>query len=234
MRRPHLTLRRQIVDPQAPRPVVRSPAELLGPNHPLARGDRLRRDLWRQSLTTAAAVLLGALATASGRVWGLPLVVVASIVEVGLGVALVLHAGLHRERARELIIAGRELPLLVLQREQRRLQRPRLSRSLARALEGLACAAERWPTLVPTSRPVFDPHLVRPVAPRLRTIAARLRANRADVRTVARVQWLLTSGASPLYGRTPEELRGELGRIEAELDSADSVQQQPERPIRQR
>jgi hypothetical protein len=171
---------------------------------------------------TAAAVLLGATATASGHKWGLPLLVAATIMQLGLAVGLALHAQLQRDRARELIIAGRsDLPLPTLRRERRRLQRPRQRRSLAHALDDLARAAERWPTFVPTYRPLFDPRHVRAATPQLRAIATRLRANTVTVRALARVERLLTSGASPLYSRELDELRHELKRIEAELDAAD-------------
>jgi hypothetical protein len=173
---------------------------------------------------TAAAVALGASGYVAGGRWGLPLLIGAAIVQLALGLVLALHAGLQRERARELIIAGRgELPLPVLQRERGRLQRPRRSRSHARALEELVRAAERWPTLVRSCRPVFDPQLVRAAAPQLRAIATRLRVSRVTAHTAARVERLLTSGASPLYGRELEELRAELRRIEAELDDADPL-----------
>jgi hypothetical protein len=137
---------------------------------------------------------------------------------------------LQRERARELIIAGRGgLPLPVLERERRRLQRPRRRGDFADALEDLVRAAERWPRIVPTVRPVFDPRQVRAAAPDLCAIAARLRASAVAVRAVARVERLLTSGASPLYGREAEALRHELMRIHVELDRADPAEPAPER-----
>jgi hypothetical protein len=228
MRRPHLTLRRPIAGQRAPDTQPCSPAGLLGPNHPLVRGHELRGDLWRQSLVTAAAFLLGAIGAASGRGWGLPLLVAAAVVQLGLGVGLALLAGLQRERARELIIAGGGgLPLPALERERRRLESPRRRAGLAEALEELVRAAERWPKIVPTARPVFDPRLVRAAAAELRAIAARLRASTVAVCAVARVERLLTSGASPLYGREPDELRHELMRINAELDRADPARTVP-------
>jgi hypothetical protein len=231
MRRPHLMLRRPVLGQPVPDTQSRSPAELLGPNHPLVRGHELRGDLWRQSLVSGAAVLLGATGVASGRVWGLPLLVAAVIVQVGLGVGLALLAGLQRERARDLIIAGRGgLPLPALERELRRLQRPRLRAGLADALEDLVGAAERWPRILPTARPVFDPRLVRAAAAELRALAARLRASTVAVGAVARVERLLTSGASPLYGREREALRHELMRINAELDRADPARIVPRGP----
>jgi hypothetical protein len=231
MRRPHLSLRRPIAGQSLPGPQPRSPAALLGPNHPLVRGHGLRGDLWRQSLVTAAAVLLGAIGAASGRSWGLLLLVAAGIVQLGLGAGLALLAQLQRERARELVIAGRiGLPLPALERELRRLQRPRRRAGLADALEDLVRAAERWPRLVPNARPVFDPRQVRAAAAELRAIAARLRASTVAVHAVARVERLLTSGASPLYGREPEALRHELTRIHAELDRADPAPTVPRGP----
>jgi len=179
---------------------------------------------------TAAAVLVGAIGAASGRGWGLPLLVAAGIVQLGVGVGLALLAQLQRERARELIIAERDgLPLPALQREVRRLQRPRARAGLADALEDLVRAAERWARIVPTARPVFDPCQVREAAPELRAIAARLRASTVAVRAVARVERLLTSGASPLYGPEPEALRHELMRIHAELDRSDPAGPAPGR-----
>jgi hypothetical protein len=222
MRRPHLTVRRPIAGQSAPGRQPSSPAVLLGSSHPLVRGNELRGDLRRQSLATTAPVLLGTIGAASGRAWGLPLLVAAGIVQVGLAVGLGLLAHLQRERARELIIAGHGgLPLPALAREVRRLQRPRHVAGLADALEDLVRAAERWPSIVPTARPVFDPCLVCAAAAELRALAARLRASTDAACAVARVERLLTSGESPLYGREPEALRHELWRIDAELDRAD-------------
>jgi hypothetical protein len=161
----------------------------------------------------------------------MPLLIAAGIVQLGLGLGLALLAQLQRERARELIIAGRDaLPLRALERERRRLQRPRRRAGLADALEDLVRAAERWPRIISTARPVFDPRQVRAAASELRAIAARLRASTVAVRAVARVERLLTSGNSPLYGREPEALRHELRRINAEFDRADPARTVPRGP----
>ena len=222
MRRPHLTFRRHLPERPLAGRDARPARELLGPNHLLAAGERLRRDLWRQSLTTAAAVLVGTIGLASSQPWGTPLLVVAGLVQLLLAAGLALHAGLQREQARELIIAGRaDLPLRTVQRECGRLRRPDHSRSLAAALDNLVRAAERWPTLYPSSRPVFDPRQVRAAAQQLRALATRLRATAPPLAAIARTERLLTSGASPLYGHDLNELRRELNRIEAELDRTD-------------
>jgi hypothetical protein len=232
VRRPQLTFRRHLPERPLPAPDARPARELLGPNHLLAAGEWLRRDLWRQSLVTAAAVLVGAIGVASSQRWGTPLLVVAGLVQLLLAAGLALHAGLQRERARELIIAGRaDLAVRTVQRECGRLRRPDHSRSLAAALDNLVRAAERWPTLLPSSRPVFDPRLVRAAARQLRALATRLRVTAPPLAAIARTERLLTSGASPLYGHDLNELRRELNRIEAELDRTDPRQlAAPERP----
>lgn len=228
MRRPHLTLRRQISAHRVRGQHPLSPTAFLGANHPLVRGAELRGDLWRQALVTAATVLFGAIGAASSRGWGLPLLVAAVIVQLGVGVGLVLLAQLQQERARELIIAGRGgLPLSALERERQRLQRPRRRAGLANGLEDLVRAAERWSRIVPTARPVFDPRQVRTAAPELRAIASLLRASTVDARAVALVERLLTSGASPLYGREPAELHRALEHIRAEFERADPAAAPP-------
>jgi hypothetical protein len=50
------------------------------------------------------------------------------------------------------------------------------------------------------------------VAPELRQIASLLRRDDPCVRGVAAVELLVTSPATPLYGREVEPLRQELGR----------------------
>jgi len=63
--------------------------------------------------------------------------------------------------------------------------------------------AERWPTLLPTARPVFDPRQIRTAAPELRAIASLLRSSPVDARGVALVERLLTSGGfRPAKGGT--------------------------------
>jgi hypothetical protein len=195
MRRPSLRLRREIDDASQRYGDPCSPANLLGENHPFARGEALRRDLRRQSGVTAVAVLVGAVTTASGYNLGLPLLISALLVQVGVAVALALHAGVQRERARELIIDGYgDLPLRGLRRERLRLQSAETRKVLADTLEALVSAAERWPVLAPAP-PTFDSRQIRAVAPRLRALAAALRAREGSLCAVARVDrsWLPVS-----------------------------------------
>jgi hypothetical protein len=230
MRRPHLGLRRPLARPHLRRQPSSSPAELLGPNHPLARGERFRHDLRRQSLLTAAALSLSAIAAASGWSWGLPFLIAVAIVQLGLAVILALHSLLQRERARELIIEGRiSLPLPVLERERRRLQAPRRAAALADALEDLLQEAERWRPVLPGRRPILDPRQVRAAAAELGAIAARLRAGAPPLSAVARVERLLASGDSALFDREPAALHQELARIQADLERPDPTEPAPER-----
>jgi hypothetical protein len=172
----------------------------------------------RQSLVTAVAIVTGTVGFAFGTRWGLPVLIAAALIQLVLAAGIALLAQLQRERALDLIIEGRgDLPLPALQRERRRLQRPKRRASLAHALEDFAQTAERWPTLLPSARPVFDPCQIRAASPELRAIAALLRSSAVGVRGLASVERLLTRGDSPLYGRERDELRRALERILAEL-----------------
>ena len=222
MRRPHLNSLRRIGEHPAPGGEAPSATEILGANHQLVRVVDLRRDMRRQSLATAVALVIGTVGFAFDTRWGLPLLIAAALIQLVLGVGIVLLAQLQHERALGLIIEGRGgLPLPALERERRRLQRPRRRAGLAHALEDLVRTAERWPTLLPSARPVFDPCQIRAVSPQLRAIAGLLRSSAVGVRGLASMERLLTSGASPLYDREPAELRRALERIRAELDRAD-------------
>jgi hypothetical protein len=194
------------------------PTEAVARSHPLFCGERLRADFRRQSLVTAVALLLGSAATGFGWTWGLPLLIAAGLVQVGLGVSLALLNSLQHQRALELIIEGRSLPLPRLEREMQRLKRPRHRIGLASALDDLVQAAERWPKLIRSSRPVFDPRTVRTAAAELRRIAAFLRTNEVSACALARAERLLTSGHSPLYGTDLDDLDHELLCIRQELD----------------
>jgi hypothetical protein len=202
MRKPSLRLGREIDRSSHRDRHSTSPANFLGEDHPFTRGEALRGDLRRQFGVTVVAVLVGAAAAASGYDLGLPLLISALLVQIGVAVALALHAGVQSERARELIIDGYDdLPLQGLRRERRRLQSAETREVLADTLEALVSAAERWPVLAPASS-TFDPRQIRAVAPRLQAMAAALRAGEGSLCAVARVDRMLVSGESPLHGGT--------------------------------
>jgi hypothetical protein len=187
-------------------------------NHPLSRGERLGADLHRQCLVTALALLLGSVATGFVSTWGLPLLIAAGLVQLGLAVSLAMLNSLQHERALEMIIEGRRLPIPRLERELQRLKRPRHRTGLANALDDIVRTAARWPKLIRVSRPVFDPRIVRAAAPELRAIAACMRTNEVSACALARAERLLMSGHSPLYGTDLDDLDHELVRIRRELD----------------
>jgi hypothetical protein len=195
-----------------------SPAAFVGTDHPFVRVVEVRSALRRQSLATAAVVLIGIVGFASGQRWGPPLLIAAAIVQFLLGAAFTLLALLQQALVWDLIIEGRgDLPLPSLARERRRLQRPSRRAGLARELEDLVRQAERWPRSRPTLRPIFDPRQIRAEAPELRSVGALLHSGPVDLRGVARVERLLRLGDSPLYGRKLDELHRELKSICAEL-----------------
>jgi hypothetical protein len=193
-------------------------AKVLGAEHPFVRALELRRVLARQSLAAASASAVGAVSVMCGAGWALPVLAVAGAVQLVLAAGLTVVVALARERARDLIVEGREhLPLL--SRQRRRLLDRRYREGLARAFEGVVAAAERWPRILRNSRPLFNVRLVREVAPELQEIAALLRLVTSSARGVALSERLLTSGASPLYGMEIDDLRSELRRIREALRS---------------
>jgi hypothetical protein len=196
------------------------PAQYLGADPALAR---CAETLWvvrRQAVVGLLPVFAGAVGVAFAAPWGMTLLVVAGTVELALLSAIMLASSRLRERARESIISGRaDFRLSAVARERARLLRPRLRRSLAGALEDLVQVAQRWHSVLRQYRPVFDPRLVRATAPELQTIARLLRSRSARAAAVARVERLLTSGASPLYGHDPAELRVELAHILRDLET---------------
>jgi hypothetical protein len=211
MRQLRLPVRRQLAEARSRE---QSAVALLGADDPIVRSLDLRRDLCQQALTTTGAFAWGAVTVIVEVRWGLILLGAAALVELMLLAAIASAGSSLREQARDLIIEGRDdIDLPVFARERQRLVDPRRRARLAKALENLVQTAEHWPAIFPAARPVFDPNAVRAVASELRAIAGLLVASRQDARGVALVERLLTSGASPLYARKPEDLRSTLETI---------------------
>jgi len=165
-------------------------------------------------LTATAAFAWGAVGLITGARWGLFVLVLAALVELMLLVGIAAARSSLRERARDLIIEGRDqIDLPVFAHERQRLRDPRRRARLAKALEDLVQTAERWPTIFPAARPVFDPTEVLAVAMELRVIARLLVASTQDARGAALIERLLTSGTSPLYARNRDELTSTLESI---------------------
>jgi hypothetical protein len=141
----------------------------------------------------------------------LPVLVAAVVVGAALAAAHVALAAAKRDRAIDVILAGRgETALPAVEHERRRLTDPRRRRDLADWLETVR-RPEPW--AAGRVRPLFTAHLIAAVAPDLAELASRLRAGVGDARGIARIERLLSEGGSALYGLEVEPLRSELHRI---------------------
>lgn len=200
---------------------LQSPPEVLGTGHPLARAVDLIGILRRQSAATSLVIVISAVGVFLGAERARAPLIVAVAVQLVLAAGLAAAVALGRERARDLLIEGGDVRLPVLARERRRLLGRRRRDALAGGLEDLVRCAERRDCILPGSRPIFDPFLVRQVSAELLALASDLRSATVGVRGVARIERLLTIGTSPLFGTAADELRAELARIRIEVgDSA--------------
>jgi hypothetical protein len=195
---------------------ARSPAEVLGPRHPLAHALDLTDVLRRQAAATAVVLVASATSVFLGADWAWPPLIAAAVVQLVLAALLISVVALSRDRARDLLNQGRDVDLPVVARERRRLLAPRCREALAASLEDLVRCAWRRDRRS-RMRPVYEVFLVREVASELLAVVADLRVATAGVCGVARVERLLTIGTSPLYGTGSDELRAELARITAGL-----------------
>jgi hypothetical protein len=191
----------------------RSAEALLGAGHPLvavlyACGQAI------EGIAAVAAVQLGALALWwVNPSYGRALTLGAGAVQVALGLRWADLRVQRRELCLELVIAGREhLPLPAVARERRRLASHRHKAELAICLENLADIATRKPRRGERQRPIYSREVMTATEAQLRGVAARLRAGGGELRGVALVDRLITSGASPLYGERVGPLRDELAR----------------------
>jgi hypothetical protein len=164
-----------------------------------------------EGIVGVAAVQVGALAlwwiNAS---YGRALTLGAGVVQVALGLRWASLRVQRRELCLELVVAGREhLPLAVVARERQRLDDPGHQAQLATSLERLAAMPVQRRE---RQRPICSRRVLAAVGPQLLDAAARLRAGGGELRGVALLDRLITSGASPLYGERVGPLREELAR----------------------
>jgi hypothetical protein len=190
----------------------RSVAEaLLGAGHPLV-GLLGRFETAFEHMVWATAVQAAGLVLFAGQMaFGLSLAIAAAVVQLGLGCQVAALRTFRQEICLELIAAGHAtLPLPCIERSCRRLLDGRTPGLLASSIDDMVATAAR-PSKPPAPRPLTEARVIRETAPELRQLASLLRADPA-VRGVALVEWLLTSGATPLYGQEVEPLRQELRR----------------------
>jgi hypothetical protein len=196
----------------AGRAVTPVAASVLGADHPLSQAIERLNALRRQAATTAAAVGCGIVAVIQDVPGAEFALGAGAAVLVGLCIVALLQRQTRDERARDLIIEGREdLPLPEITTLSRTLSsarhRERLAGTLKRALDD----AERW---APSSGILWPPWAncdLRCVAEPIRDIVVQVRADGAGVRGVALLDRLL-AGQSPA-ALDARELREELGRI---------------------
>lgn len=199
----------------------------LGASHPLVNLLRRSGTLLEQMMWVIAVQAVGLGLFAGGLRSGLWLAPAGAVVQVALGVRIAVLNASKRELCLALIVEGRPgLAVSCVDRERRRLLDPLTLEQLARSVDDIVAIAARPLARVPASRPLFDVRVIRRVAPELRETASLLRGGDPSVRGVAAVVLLLTSSATPLYGRAVVPLRQELWRARYLL-SGTAPQEEP-------
>lgn len=196
---------------------LRSPKapSVLGDDHPASRSAIQIHTLAVQAVATSSTVLIGALAVAEHRAWGLRLLGAAVLVELTLLAILALARQIQREHVLRLIASGgQRLRLEEVSREVNHLANPRYSVQLAKRLERALEDAECWHRIPVASRPPQGIRLLAGFAGDTRTIVEQLRAGHAALPGVALLD-LVLSGAdeSTLYAGDRDALREQLCRI---------------------
>lgn len=191
----------------------RAAAAVLGAGHPLV-GVLYACGATIESVAAVGAIQVGALAlwwvNAS---YARALTVGAALVQLALGLRWATLRVQRRDLCLELLVTGGEyLALAELARERGRLGNRHRQAQLATSLEQLAADATRKRSRCERHRPIYSRRVLAAVEPELCQIVARLRAGDPDVRGVALIDRLVTSGTSPLYGEQPGALHEELAR----------------------
>jgi hypothetical protein len=194
-------------------PGSRSPQAVLGADHPFARALDLVGVLRRQIAVTTLALVAVAVGLLVRIDWALPALTIGLVVELVLALGLAIAVSDARERVRDLVIQGAEVDVPAVARERRRLQSKRQRYALARSLEDLVRSSEQLDHDAGRLHQIYDPLMIRRVGSQLLALASDLRSASLGVRGVARVERLLTSGSSPVFGNQLDELRAELLRI---------------------
>ena len=188
---------------------------MLGDEHPLSRNAVLIHTLAVQATVTSSTVLLGMLAVAEDRSWGIRLLCAAVLVELTLLGILALARQIQREHVLRLIASGgQRLRLPEVSREVTRLANPRYAAQLARRLERALEDAERWHQIPIGSRPPQGIRLLAGFAEDTRAIVEQLRGGHAAVPGLALLDLMLSNGyESTLYAGDRDALHEQLSRI---------------------
>jgi hypothetical protein len=189
-------------------------------DHPLTRASAALDATVRQ-LMVVGAMLAGSVAAAvEHAAWARSLAVASAVALLGFVAAALFRRQTRRDRALDLIVEGREnIPMSVVQRQCRRLARPKTQRTLGRALDAMVkdTLYRPWP-LPLSSRPLLHRPLIARLHKEIRVVAELLSSGGASIRGVAFCERLVTDGASPLYGEDPLSLHAELSRARALLE----------------
>ena len=191
----------------------------MGARHPLVILLGRSEVAFQQLVWVTAVQVAGLVHFGGGWAFGLSLAIAAAVVQVGLGCRVAALKAARRDVCLDLIVAGHgALPLPCIERMRRRLLERRTRERLARSVDEMVATAARPRPGAPP--PLAPSRVIRAIASELGEVARLLRADPA-ARGVALVEVLLTSAASPLYGREVEPLRQELRRARYLLTSGD-------------
>jgi hypothetical protein len=194
---------------------------LLDADDPLLRVLERMSVRLEQSATVTAILSASVAALMAGVSQALAGVVACAVAALALAGSLAMLTSDRRSCVRDHIIEGRgSLPLVVVQRERRRLLAGRTRALLARSLEEVRQDAQRRVGHAAEPRPLYAPSVVA-VAVELQTAARLLDRDRVSLSGVAMTERLLNAHNSPLYGRDPMLLREELHRITYVLRAQD-------------
>jgi hypothetical protein len=186
---------------------------MLGAAHPLVAVLHATQQAKDGLLVLSFVALADVVLLVRGIPLALPLVLAAALVQITLVVRLAAIGAHRRDVCWQLIVEGREgLPLAAVEREVRRFHARRRRLRIARSIEQLADLGDRRRPQAGPGPPIWDVRVLAVAAPRLREIAGLLKSDGPAVRGVALVDWLVSDGRSPLYGRSVAALREELGR----------------------
>lgn len=188
---------------------------MLGDDHPLSRSATLIHTLAVQATVTSSTVLLGVLAVAERRAWGVRLLTAAVLVELTLLGILTLTRQIQREQILRLIAGGgQHVGLEEVSREVNRLAIPTHSAQLATRLERALKDAEHWQQIPIASRPPPGIKLLAGFPTDTREIVEQLRAGRGAPPGLALLELMLSNGHdSTLYAGDRDALREQLRRI---------------------
>jgi hypothetical protein len=188
-------------------------------DHPLTRASAALDATVRQLLVVAAMFAGSVAAALEHDSWARSLAVASAVVLLAFVAATLLRRQTRRDRALDLIVEGRQsIPVSVVQRQCRRLSRPKTQRTLARALNSMVDDTLHRPWPLPlSSRPLLHRPLIARLHIEIRAVAELLGSGSASIRGVAFCERLVTDGASPLYGEDATSLHDELCRARSLL-----------------